>query len=435
MYFKLFLCSNCAIEDDYDDNIISFKENNKNGLCQNNINNNNKDIKSILSTSDNNSTYNLEIIEYPYTLTSDDNITNNYKPNPLTKARNTYLDNNNNYIEFSNFFHKIKPPNLFVKKNNDFKKPELTEDILVEKIKNIKFTNENENKDDLKESKESSLINNEDSIINNKDFIENYNSNLKISKVIKNNTKLTKIISEINVDCPPPDSNNFAVNIENRPNLTNQEDKKIFNELLENKNETKINGNLNNKKQTKSKKNFNKLKSIKFNNLNLKKISSLGINQNLEKTYTNFNTDLYMDKIKQSNKDKKKKDAILKRIKQLKNDENNIKSFDEPYYNKNTQPIFSKKNCRTPLISKYNGLKTENNNNNYQKKARKKYLSNTLLLSDILMKKKHYNYRNTVFNIIDKKKKYKFLKTQNKRTYYESLNFYENPFSTVQKLN
>ena len=441
MYFKLFLCSNWVIENEYDDSIISFKEDNKKGLCQNNIiKNNNKDMKSIISTSDNNSIYNLEIIEYPYTLSKDDNIDTKNKPYPLPLTKNSYFNHKNNIIEFSNLFHKIKPPNLFVKedkKNKGSKKPELREDNLIEKKNDNNCLNENENNNDLKESKESSLINNEDSIVNHKDFIENYNSNLnKISNVIKNNEKLNKIINELNVDCPIPDSNNFVLNTDNRPNITCREEKKIFNELLQKiENEKKeINNDDNkNKKPIKTKINLNKLKNINFKNLNLKKISSLGIDVNLQKTYTNFNTDFYKDNIKRSNKDKSKKE-ILQKIKKIKNKQN-IKSFDAPYYNHN-KPIFSSKtNCRTPLIHKYSGLKTDEKKNNiYIKKERKKYLSNTFL-GDILMKKKNYNYKNTTIAVIDKKKKNMFFKTQKKRSYLALPSFNENPFSTIQKLN
>lgn len=431
MYFRLFFCSNCAIENEYDDNFISFKEDNKTGLCQNNnITNNNKDTKSIISTSDNNSIYNLEIIEYPYTLKNEEN-------NKNDDESQKYLENKNNYIEYNNFFHKIKPPNLFVKeneKNLDIKKPELTKDTLEEKIKDINYANENECNNDLKESKESSLINNEDSIMNHKDFIDNYNSNLnKISNVIKNNNKLNKIINEINIDCPTPDSNNFILDNDNKSNLNNQEEKKDFNELLKKlNNEKKENNNDNNKikKSIKTKK-LSKLKDITFNNLNLKKISSLGVNINLQKTYTDFNTDFYNDNTKQFNQDKCK-DRILNRIKKIKN-KKNMKSFDEPYYN--NRPFLTKKiNCRTPLINKYNYLKTENNNNTCTRKARKKYLSNTFI-ADILMKKKNFKYRNTTIIVNDKKKKNTFFKTQNKKAYFSPLYFYENPFSTVQKLN
>ena len=109
----------------------------------------------------------------------------------------------------------------------------MTEDNLLGKIKDTNYTNENENNNDIKESKDTSLINNEDSIMNNKDFIENYNSNLnKIENVIKSNTKLNKIINEINIDCPTPDSNNFAIKNDNKPNLNIQEEKKIFNESV-----------------------------------------------------------------------------------------------------------------------------------------------------------------------------------------------------------
>ena len=433
MFFKLFLCGNCAIENDFDDSFISFKEDHKKKtLLQKNINNN-KDIKSIVSTSDNNSIYNLEIIEYPYTITNNDNINNAYKPNLLISPKNLFLDNKNNYIEFNNFFHKIKPPNLFVKKNRRNKeiiKPELKEDNLAEKIKDINCANENENNNDLKQSKDSSLINNEDSIMNNKDFIENYNSNLrKISNVIKYNTKLNKIINEINVDCPTPDPNNFVVKNDNKPNLNNQEDKKNFNESLKKiENEKKENNNDNNKgkKPVKTKLKLNKLKNAKYKNLNLKKLSSLGINEILQKTYTDFNTNFYNDNIKQSNKEK-----ILKRFKKIKN-QKITKSFDKPYYSENRY-IFSKNNCYTPFSNKYNDLKTENNKNTHITKTKKKYLSNTFL-DDLLTKKKNNNYRNTVFTLNYKKKKYNIFKTQNKRTTIAH-SFYENPFSALQKLN
>ena len=437
MFFKLFLCGNCAIENDFDDSFINFKEDNKKALCQNNISNT-KDIKSIVSTSDNNSIYNLEIIEYPYTFTNDDDINNGYKPNPLIRPKNLFLDNKNNYIEFGNFFHKIKPPNLFVKENRRNKEiisPELTEDNLLGKIKDTNYTNENENNNDIKDSKDTSLINNEDSIMNNKDFIENYNSNLnKIENVIKSNTKLNKIINEINIDCPTPDSNNFAIKNDNKPNLNIQEEKKIFNESvkkiekLEKEKKEKNNENNKDKKPIKTKLKSNILKNVKFKNLNLKKLSSLGINEILQKTYTDFNTNFYNYNIKQSNKDK-----LLKRFKKIKDKtQTQTKSFDEPYHTENRY-IFSKKDCSTPFINKYNGLITENNKKSHITKARKKYLSNTFL-GDLLTKKKSHNYRNTVFGLNYKKKKYNFYKTHNKRTNITH-SFYENPFSTIQKLN
>ena len=157
MNFKHFICNNCENED-LDEKFLLF--NSKNPPILSKTNKTDINVKSMLSVSDNNnSTDNLEIIEYPYDYhANESNI--NYDPEMFTPPKKSNIANKKNkYDDSDDFLDKIKPPKL----HNEGKKNNKHDnfDDFFDKIKPPKLLNEgkqnnkeNNNDKDKKENED-----------------------------------------------------------------------------------------------------------------------------------------------------------------------------------------------------------------------------------------------------------------------------------------
>ena len=396
MNFKLFLCINCQKEEE-NDNFFTFLPKNLNGIYKNNNSNINK--KYILSSSDNNSTNNLEIIEYPY---SNNYIDNNYYI-PELPAPEVKSNIKKNKYEYDDLLDKIKTPKLYneVRKDNKIENNILQNKKEDERNKEIIIIDDVNGQRNI--SLKDSLIEKNDVIQNNKEllinFTPNYNSNLhyypnneqndKNEKYNNNNNKNSNNNNRVKVDYPCPDIDNFIIKKFNGTNINNLENLEIDENYsfkdIENKN---------NKEKEKI---FIDQKIIKKNR---KEISS--------KTYKNVKNEKILNSNKCVKKIDKKKNGNLeeKKIFKIKLNKNKCKIKKKIKYldntNKNSRLITSLKIIDNNISKE--GIKNEIKNRSILSKSRSRYLSNAFL-GNLLLNKKNLKFRNTYENIVEKRKK------------------------------
>ena len=295
MNFKFLICNNC--DKDKEDSILSFEDK----VLKDFFKNNNTDIniKSILSSSDNNiaANNNLEIIEYPYNYNNSQDDYNNEIPSfiPSPEKSNDLIKKTLNKED--SFYETIKPPKLYNESKNEFK------DIKEPKERKENFMNSSSH---IKQhSKESlSLIQYEDSIVQNKALLTKYYSNFH--KGLNNYNNNIIINNEINKDNINEKKNDIINKNNNMDNFNNNETNKInknndnkkikkYNNINNNKNnknnnnETNKNNNSNEtNKSITNNKNYNKKTSNKINN-NIKSFDSNNIKINISKKVENNN--------------------------------------------------------------------------------------------------------------------------------------------------
>ena len=357
MNFKYLICNNCDPEEEVRSFLLVDQKNNMYGLYKKNINKTDVNIKSIVSSSDNNnSTNNLEIIEYPYSFGNNND--NNYNSFPHDTLIKSNFDKSQKYNAYNHLIKKIEPPKLLADQE---KKP---------------ITTNNENYPDSKFTPESSsLINNEDSVLNHKAFISNYNSNChsvrtdknknkdildKIEKNTKNNKDSNNInlskmknkkINNIKIKYPSPESSKiFCINED--INLNFQEKK-----IDSNKSQKELSFKSEIKKKVyntaentlKSNTSFPKIKKVKNKNIAIKyniKNSQIAINdKNIKLVKYNNKKENIKKKLKNSTDKKKNKKHFL-----------SMKPIFKAIYNKNITRLVPENNiynCLTTSKKKY----------------------------------------------------------------------------------
>ena len=265
MSFPLLLCTNCQKQKEDDDDFLLSGLKNQKGFLKNNFSNSN----GFSFSDNNNSTNNLEIIEYPYSSEINQTEGNNndkiseqvYQPvkTDFVKVKKQNLDYDDDLLD-------IKPPKLFIETNkneiNDINEIPHLKTEPTNKVENNLYKDNNfdiirhDVNAHLKMSSNNSesLINNDNSIMNNKILLNNYylnsqnNKNLqdnfqKIQNVHKkvgtddlnniNNTannNNNKIIG-VKVDYPCPDTNSFYLNnnTNEKTSLKNKDTEEVSN--------------------------------------------------------------------------------------------------------------------------------------------------------------------------------------------------------------
>ena len=370
MNFKFLICNNCENEE-LDNSFLIFGP--KNAPIVNKNKNSDFNIKSILSSLDNNpSTNNLEIIEYPYSYNSN----NEFPLEPLPLPPEPIIENKKKYNELDDFLEKIRPPKLFNEESKENKENKENKDIKenkdnkeIKKIKEIKENNENkenekqklnikimeikklekkEDKDnykdnsnfkeifeikeeeknndknnniDKKHSKQtSSLINNEDSFLNNKALLNNYYSNCNSARnKHEHNNKKNFFNKKIENNIKIKINSNNEKEIDNKENSHSKFYTSITNEIKINcpKPDTDIII-----KKTKDKNIFikksnlkNKETKLKINDNKKEENKNNSINNKLKKYNTNFTSRNYKNIMIKSQKVINNNYNITKRIK------------------------------------------------------------------------------------------------------------------------
>ena len=435
MNFKHFICNNCENEE-LDDNFLLFSSKNPPFLPKTNKTDIN--IKSMLSSSDNNnSTNNLEIIEYPYDYhANESNIDND--PEMFTPPKKSNIANKKNkYDDFDNFLDKIKPPKLQNegKKNNKHDDiDDFSDEIKPPKLHNEgKKNNKHDDFDDFLDKIKPPKLHNEgkknNKENNNKDKKENKDidkDQMNISIEIKDKNKNENIINNINNSniCDNNNSNNNIIN-NNGKNQSKNSSLLIDNE----DNLEKIKVLLNNYYSNNERNNFNDKIVIekKENNNNeaiIVKENKNGINENNNSSniynksgkkinYPHPDTNNFLlksiDNIKQSNIINKKPCLNLKYEK------NDVKSNNKNNHIKNNKKLIifdtSNKN-KTDFGIYMNNQKNKNMNNNSNSKRLmlKIKLSNNKL--KIKKKESLKKIKNNISNLIKENNEYLGLKTE-----------------------
>jgi hypothetical protein len=397
MNFINLICNKCECKDkDIFTNI--YNKESKSSLINQKIEMQKEEIIS------NDSTNNLEIIEYPYPV--------NLREDYISKlACNNYkrsLDNN-----------------YFIYEENKIQKIEEEK----EKINNYNSIF-NSNKNSLNNS--SLIMNNEDSLVQNKALLSRYYANCQN---LKNQNIRKQIVSMKNIN---PENKNFSFKNKNKgykqPLKIETYEKNKFFALLSNEN-NKSN------KQIKSNEKISKKKDI-FRSNNNKDFD-------IKKFKTNYKFN------KKNENSKSDKNMLLMRQKQNDKDKNLYNSKLSTYNavnNKSKKSI--SKNSRTPInksaktsTDKNSGVKKDifkkyNNSNNVAKKyinCPKLQLSNSSSFNDnsyIMLNKNYFlSYRNTTTDNIENKKNhldFSYLWLNNKG--FQSLSrSYINPFDKGKK--
>jgi len=431
MNFKQFVCKNCGNEKE--DSFLFFGEKDFKILQ----NNNNVDInmKSLLSSSDNNistTNNNLEIIEYPYNDNEEDNQDPNNNTTNIQKKLFTDQDhdfNEEQYKESQYIEQQYRAPNIY-------EEPKIYIETTENNNNNTNEENEiNNNSNNKQNSKESStLINNEDSLLQNKVLLTDYYSNVKnnlfnkennninfISNTIDGNKNISNNINNIlgiKVECPRPDKINFCP--KNYDNLFNQKEKVMQKKKAESLNPIKVN-----KKSVKGKKSSSKITKIvkyKTENQNLKNSSIIPI-------VFNANNNKYKHSNKSLNQSEKIKDNIFKiNPPKIKVRRKFTKRKESSKINK---LIFSYRNNGNTSSLNNNLKKNERTIINLSKN-RVRFLSHTYFGELLLNNSPH---RNTFSNINQKKKSFNLntsehLKSKNQNS-LNSSKTYVNPFAKV----
>ena len=439
MSFPLLICSNCE-KDVNNDSFLLLRYNNE------------KELKEVSFTDNNNSTNNyLEIIDYPYSLNNNQLESNN--ENDLSEqiyypAKTEEKKIERKFDDFDDDLLDIKPPKLFTKVNKDKieEKKEVSQPIKTEpeepkdKILKIEinnyFSNELNNDKKMYSNKSESLINNDNSIMNNKLLLTNYkknssNNNEKKENVekIENNKNeiITRNLTDINnnindnkiiglkVDYPCPDTDSLYFK-SNRKSSLNTKDNKNIKESKNKKNEKdkdKENEIKGEEKKLFSKK-IKKFQKEKDNNS--KKIIEYDIKKPKNKALSNYNVSI--DKIK-ANFDKNK----------IKN--NNIKN----------QMIKNKKKLTFNSLSNFSNrfnLKQKKTSDDVsaffnQTENYKFQKSNNILLQSIINKKINARNKNIFKSYFESNKKIN--KSHYSRAFNQTTIFntktYTNPFLKV----
>ena len=459
MNFKNLVCGDCQKED-LNDSFLMIGLKNSNLLYKNN--NADLNIKSIISTSDNNNSIdnNLEIIEYPYSNINSCNNSNNngFIPQSLPGPLQSKMINKMDYNEYDNYFGKIKPPKLYNEENKGFQM--FKKNKINHKIENIfNISNNAHNVNNVNNiERESSfnnnsiIINNEDNLKNNKAFLSNYNltnnrndhKNEEEQKIknytiineqnnINHKNKFNNNINGIKIDYPCPDTDSFlgkknknnnnslATKIQDNPIDVNYLLKDLHNQSQEIKN---INNSKNVLKKLSNYINFQKLNHAVLNTKN-NTDNEKYINNNYKMNNKICNK-LFKRNHRNNNKNNlikiKKNDKILKIKKKI-----NSKNKSSPI-NKQT---YSFKKLDDNVNNEYIGLKTENNHIGLSK-TKPRYLSNAFI-SDLLFSKTNLINKNTLSNYNLKKKKEKsykgkYYRPNNQNTIYTSKTYMNNPF-------
>ena len=470
MNLRLFICSTCENKDD-EEMFLYF--NNKN------LNNNNIKKSNLSSSDNNNSTNNyLEVIEYPYSNTSNNNSIEHYIPEPLPVPIQTSVLNKKIFNDYDNFLDILKPPKLFTEGHKENKETaEKTEKNIFEETKEKKesIMNEDENNKNILVN-DSYNINNENSFLqtNNDEFILNKyykdsnevlnNNETNNEKTIKNDNndrncninhfKLSGNINGLKVDYPCPDTDSFFIKSCNDELNINIQDKetnnnKITKKIENNKDIKKSNlstlkkvKNTKDKYKDKNKKNKNK---NSLNKIEIKNPKNIKNNNNSEKLIDNKKIFLKYQKNKQTirnnsnletNKYNKKKinntyGVLTQNIKSnIKKDKYQKLSIKPKIINakdsgKNNY-FFSIKTLENSEYE-YNSLKTDINTNTIinENKNKSRLYNNKIILK----------YRHSTSKVSEKKKKIKlkplqFLRPHNK-TIIDSSKININPFSTI----
>ena len=463
MNFKNFICNNCEVEKE-DDSYFFFKQKNSKEIKEGpKVKNTDMNIKSVLSTSDNNNSmnYGLEIIEYPYSFPN-----NEYSPIPQASSSQINIENKKKYLKYENYINKISP--LIAGKNKENKYPKnlnlIETNLEIQKLNElteIMINNENNNTDRKETPNNSSLINNEDSIMNHKAFIDNYNSNTLKNKnnnsikneknIINHNKKMCNKINEVKVDYPCPDSDFFMKN-NNVLNTKSNKEKSIIRQIqsqkdINNKIETKQNEIKDNKIKVKlSSKNIN-LKKTKYNKyINIKNNAAYALFMKNRCKKTKNKIPIKINKT-ENYQTYEKLIVVNVSNKQL-NYNKKLKNLKEIEMNSNKKFIFSMKSLwdTNTFDNKYMRLQTENPNKDHIRKVKSKHLP-CVAIDDLLFSKNTLKYRNTLSNFKDKKKSIntvlkintsKFndkISKNRKQSNNYSFNIYSNPFSAVYKRN
>ena len=333
MSFPLLICSNCE-KDVNNDSFLLLRYNNE------------KELKEVSFTDNNNSTNNyLEIIDYPYSLNNNQLESNN--ENDLSEqiyypAKTEEKKIERKFDDFDDDLLDIKPPKLFTKVNKDKieEKKEVSQPIKTEpeepkdKILKIEvnnyFSNELNNDKKMYSNKSESLINNDNSIMNNKLLLTNYYKNYtvnceipddvnKIKKndkesisrnftdINNNNNSNNKIIG-LKVDYPRPDTDSlyFLSNTKQSINILEAEKKQEnTNKTIHKENEKKEEKKLFLKK-------INKIHKDKDNKT--KKIIEFNLTKPKTKTLSTYNANIYKLKSKFEKKNKMKNNNDKKQI-------------------------------------------------------------------------------------------------------------------------
>ena len=333
MSFPFLVCTNCE-KDVNNDSFLLLRYNNE------------KELKEVSFTDNNNSTNNyLEIIDYPYSLNNNQLESNN--ENDLSEQIYYPVKTEEKKIErkfddFDDDLLDIKPPKLFTKVNKDKieEKKEVSQPIKTEpeepkdKILKIEvnnfFSNELNNDKKMYSNKSESLINNDNSIMNNKLLLTNYYKNYtvnceipddvnKIKKndkefisrnftdINNNNNSNNKIIG-LKVDYPRPDTDSlyFASNTKQSINILEAEKKQEnTNKTIHKENEKKEEKKLFLKK-------INKIHKDKDNKT--KKIIEFNLTKPKTKTLSTYNSNIYKLKSKFEKKNKMKNNNDKKQI-------------------------------------------------------------------------------------------------------------------------
>ena len=277
MNFNHLICNNCENEE-LEDSFLIFGLKNPPILSQSNKTD--IHIKSILSTSDNNnSTNNLEIIEYPYNYNANNNDIE-YIPDIVTPPSKLNINNKKNRNnDFDDFLEKLKPPKLFNegKKKNIENKEDKEPELKINKIEAIQQNDKNEN------------INNNNNIndnINDNFNNNNINDNINDNFNNDNKNKINKIINSLNIKNinNKKSINNDKKKSENSSSLIDNEDSLINHKVLLNNYYSNCNSALNNynEKSLKEKKEKELTDKLKITEIEKDKLENNNLNKNIK---------------------------------------------------------------------------------------------------------------------------------------------------------
>ena len=431
MNFKQFVCKNC--EKEKEDSFAFSGE--KEFKILNNNNNIDINMKSLLSSSDNNistTNNNLEIIEYPYNDNKDDNQAPNNNISNISKK--LFADQEDDIIELQ----YMEPPYRIP---NTYEEPKIY--IETDENNNNNNTiekNEDNNSHNRQISKESStLINNEDSLLQNKVLLTDYytNANNKLFNKESNNTNFIinttvegdkNICNNFNnllgvkVECPQPDTIKFYT--KSNDDLLDKTEKVIQKkETTEPLNPIKVKTKpIKNKKSSKNTKTEKDKKENKKEDKNLKNSSEFPNVVNVQN-----------NKFKQSNKSINQNEQINQNIFKINPQKIKVrrKFAKKKESSKINKLIFTYRNHENNSTSNNHFKKSEHSIINLSKN-RVKYLSHTYL-GELLIK--NSPHRNTFSNMNEKKKSFnlnasEYLKSKHQNS-LNSSKTYVNPFAKV----
>ena len=444
MSFPLLLCTNCEKQKEDDDDFLLLGLKNQKGFLKNNFSNSN----GFSFSDNNNSTNNLEIIEYPYSSEINQTEGNNndkiseqvYQPvkTDFVKVKKQNLDYDDDLLD-------IKPPKLFIETNkneiNDINEIPHLKTEPTNKVENNLYKDNNFDiiRHDvnahvkMSSNNSESLINNDNSIMNNKILLNNYYLNSQNNKNLQDNfQKIQNVHKKVGTD----DLNNIN-------NTTNNNNIKIIGVKVDypcpDTNSFYLNNNTNEKTSLKNKDTeevSNKKKSIiAESEINEKKLFLEKMKKNvLSKNYIkkSFNK---IDKIKPKIKGKKSNINvnidILNINFQKKKKNSNIKN------NNNNNNITIKKKLTFNTLSNFNSrfkLKVKHSNDEItffnQTENFQLQKTNNFLLKNILNKKINDKTQNLFKSFLERRKigKISSISRVANKTTINTSNTFTNPF-------